>query len=78
MATLKFDMSDPETKAAVAGWDPNTQYTVETGEDPTSGVVTEAGLEEEEPMGETHPGGSPGRAAMKAAMMGGGRPGMMG
>ena len=71
MATLKFDMSDPETKATVSGWDANTQYTVETGDDPTSGVVTSAGPEEEEPTTPEEGSATPGPAAVKAAMAGG-------
>lgn len=63
MATLKFDMTDPETKATVESWAPNTEYTVVTGETPTGIVQTVD--EEVEPA---EPAAAPGPAAVRAAM----------
>jgi len=68
MANVKFDMNDPETKATVAGWDPNTEYVVRTTDKPASGMAVT--VEEEEPETPEAPE-NPGPAAVKAAM---GRP----
>lgn len=72
MATLKFNMADPETKAAVAGWAPNTEYAVTTTDDPASGIVEEVVNEPEgEAAGAAEAGATaPGPAAVKAAMAG--------
>lgn len=74
MATLKFDMTDPQTKATVGTWTPNTEYSVQTTDDPTSGVVEDVEGENEtgEPADqEPVTAGAPGPAAVKAAMAAG-------
>jgi hypothetical protein len=63
MATLKFDFSDPETKATVQGWDDGADYTV-TMEDSQAGTA----VYEEEGTAEAPAEGAPGPAAVKAAM----------
>lgn len=73
MASIKFDMNDPETKATVQGWEDGAEYTV-TMEDSQAGTATY----EEEPAAEeeaapaapaaTEPG--PGPAAVAKAMGG--------
>lgn len=69
MANLKFDMTDPETKATVQGWEDGTDYTV-TMVDSQAGTAT---YEEETPAEEGAPTeeAEPGPAAVKAAMMAG-------
>lgn len=69
MATVKFDLSDPETKATVSAWDPNTEYTVQTTDDPATGIAEVITEPEAEPAG-TPEAGAPGPAAVKAAMGG--------
>ena len=71
MATVKFDMRDPETKAVVEGWADNTEYTILTGAGPARSIaqVVDTAVEEEpieEPGEEVVP--PPGPAAVKKAM----------
>ena len=74
MATIKFDLTDPSTKAVVESWEPNTQYGVLTGDNPADGTA-ETVEEETEP--EQASAEAPGPAAVKAAM-GGKTPSVMG
>lgn len=65
MANVKFDMNDPETKATVAGWAPNTEYVVRTTDNPASGMAVTVDEEEAETPA---PPENPGPAAVKSAM----------
>lgn len=71
MANVKFDMTDPETKATVAGWEDGAEYNV-TMVSSKAGTATfeEPGVEEEEAApaeGEAAPP-APGPAAVSAAL----------
>jgi hypothetical protein len=68
MAALKFDMSDPETKATVQGWENGAEYVV-TMVDSAAGTASY----EEEPVEEeaaAAPAPAPGPAAVAKAMGG--------
>lgn len=76
MATVKFDMRDPETKATVAGWAPDTEYVVRTTANPATGMAETVETEEAEPES-PESGESAGPAAVKSAMGAGMGAGMM-
>ena len=72
MTTVKLDMRDPATKAAVDGWADNTEYVIKTGAGPNRAtamvVEPEESMEEEEAPEEG--ASEPGPAAVKSAMGG--------
>lgn len=81
MATVKFDMRDPETKATVEGWTDNTEYTIRTGMGPRRALAEvveapeepepeseDAGMEMEHEMPPPSPSSSAGATAVKKAM----------
>lgn len=70
MPTVKFDMSDPETKAVVDGWADNTEYTIRTGEGATRFIaeVLDEEMDEENVAEDVEEAGPPGPRAIKNAM----------
>jgi len=64
---IKFDMTDPETKATVDAWADLTEYTIVTGEGANRHIVEVVG-DEMEDLEEELPAESPGPAAVTRAM----------
>lgn len=70
MATVKFDMRDPETKKVVDGWADDTEYTIRTGigRDRAMATVIEPEAEEAELPEEEAIPASPGEAVARRAL----------